>query len=192
MLGKDPSQPCKRTDNQLRSVLEPLDYSPSPSPPPRGGSSAGTTQEFPANEGENLNTTDRATPIPSAWEPALKAALGAQDSALRNSALIHLATATAAHVPRVQAECLAHLTYGLEETDFRQFLALANNPTLPLETRAAFVETTLDIRTPEFAVWFAQQMVKDGDPALSKICQDYLAQKGEAGISEEGSNGSPF
>jgi len=192
MLGKDAYEPRPKTGNHFRAALEPVENPSAPAPPYVDGSHSGTAQEFPGNENENPNTTDRSTPIPSAWEPALKAALGAEDPALRNLALVHLATATAAHVPRVQAECLAHLTYGLEETDFRQFLALANNPILPLETRAAFVETTLEIRTPEFSGWFAQQIVRDGDPALSKICQDYLAQKGEVGISEEGSNGSPF
>lgn len=174
------------------TALGPVENSSAPAPPYMDGFHPGTAQKFLGNENENPNTTDRSTPIPLAWEPALQAALGAQDPALRNLALIHLATATAAHVPRVQAECLAHLTYGLEETDFRQFLDLANNPTLPLETRTAFVETTLDIRTPEFSTWFAQQISKGGDPMLSKICQDYLAQKEKAEISEEDSSRGPF
>lgn len=191
-LGKGAFEPRTIIESQFSSDSERLEKTDPPSFPQQGLFDSRAINELPGNEAEALNTTDRSTPIPPAWESTLKAALWAQDSALRNSALIYLATVTAANVPRIQAECLAHLTYGLEESDIRQFLALANNPVLPLEARIAFVEKTLEIRTLEFSMWFAQEIINSGDATLSKICQDYLVQNRKTAIPDEGFGSGPF
>lgn len=113
-------------------------------------------------------------PIPIEWENSLFAALELQDMGQRNQALIFLATVTARHVPRIQAECLAHLTFGLGEKDYAAFLALARNRELPLESRLNFVRKTLEIRRPEFSGWLAQNLVNDPQGELASLARNYL------------------
>lgn len=113
-------------------------------------------------------------PIPTEWESPLFAALELSDMGQRNQALIQLATVTARHVPRVQAECLAHLTFGLEEKNYPAFLALARNRELPLECRVNFVRKTLEIRRPEFSGWLAQNLANDPQSEVAALARNYL------------------
>lgn len=115
-------------------------------------------------------------PVPVEWEKPLFAALELTDLGQRNQALIQLATVTARHVPRVQAECLVHLTYGLDEKNYKEFLALARNRDLPLESRVFFVRQTLEIRRPEFSQWLAQNLVNDPQDEISTTARKFLAE----------------
>ena len=134
----------------------------------------------------------RSTPIPLEWENSLFAVLEIEDMDRRNSGLIQLATVTARDVPRVQAECLAHLTYGLDEKDYAQFLTLIRNPALPLESKMQFLEETLKIRRPEFSDWLAKNLVNDPQPKISEAARRFLAEaRVDATHSEKETNG-PF
>lgn len=134
----------------------------------------------------------RSGPIPLEWEDPLFAVLDTEDMDRRNSGLIQMATVTARQVPRVQAECLAHLTYGLEEKDYPQFLALIRNPGLPLESRMQFLEETLKIRRPEFSEWLAKNLANDPQPEISEAARRFLAEaRTNATHSEKETNG-PF
>jgi len=118
----------------------------------------------------------RAGPIPLEWEECLFGALDNTDIRQRNSALIQLATVTARKVPRVQAECLAHLTYSLSEADYAQFLSLAKNPSIPVESRVTFVEETFKIRRPEFSEWLAKNLLSQSQDDVSTLALKYLTE----------------
>jgi hypothetical protein len=123
-----------------------------------------------------VNGALEAQPIPKEWEDSLCAALELQDMGQRNQALMLLATVTARHVPRIQAECLAHLTFGLQEKDYSAFLMIARNRELPLESRLNFVRNTLEMRRPEFSGWLAQNLVNDPEGELASLARNYLKE----------------
>jgi hypothetical protein len=118
----------------------------------------------------------RSTPIPIEWEDSLFAVLETADMERRNLGLIQLATGSAKLVPRIQAECLAHLTFALQDKDYSQFLFLARNRDLPLESRLQFLEQTFEIRRPEFSEWLAKNLASDPQPEISLAAQRFLAE----------------
>jgi len=118
----------------------------------------------------------RSTPIPIEWEDSLFAVLETADMDRRNLGLIQLATGSAKLVPRIQAECLAHLTFGLQDKDYSQFLFLARNRDLPLESRLQFLEQTFEIRRPEFSEWLAKNLASDPQPEISLAARRFLAE----------------
>lgn len=127
--------------------------------------------------GEEPGDALRSGPLPVEWEDSLFAVLETKDMSMRNFGLIQLATVTARHVPRVQAECLAHLTYALEEKDYAQFLSLARNEALPLESRLQFLEETFRIRRLEFSVWVAQNLANDPHHEVAAVAKQFLAEQ---------------
>jgi len=118
----------------------------------------------------------RSEPIPLEWEGPLFAVLELEDMDRRNFGLIQMATVTAKGVPRVQAECLAHLTFGLEEKDHVQFLMLARNRSLPLESRLQFLKETFEIRRPEFSEWLAKNLTGDPQKEISTAALEFLTE----------------
>ena len=133
----------------------------------------------------------RAGPIPLEWEGPLFAVLEVEDMDRRNFGLIQMATVTAKGVPRVQAECLAHLTFGLEEKDHSQFLMLARNRSLPLESRLQFLKETFEIRRPEFSEWLAKNLMGDPQKEISTAALHFLAELKErpADVGSTSGNG---
>jgi len=147
-------------------VTEPTDPSPVSAPP---------IMENPMAF-EPVEDDLRAGPIPLEWDGPLFAVLELEDMDRRNFGLIQMATVTAKGVPRVQAECLAHLTFGLEEKDHAQFLMLARNRSLPLESRLQFLKETFEIRRPEFSEWLAKNLTGDPQKEISTAALDFLAE----------------
>ena len=134
----------------------------------------------------------RSGPIPIEWEGPLFSVLEMEDMDRRNAGLIQMATVTARQVPRVQAECLAHLTYALEEKDYAQFLALIRNPSLPLGSRIQFLEETLKIRRPEFSEWLARNLVNQPEVEISQASRRFLAEAGAPTPQPEEKAEGPF
>lgn len=121
-----------------------------------------------------VSASDISTPVPQVWEAPLLSILDQTNVAFRNQGLINLAIHTAAHVPRVQAECLLHLTYGLADWDYAQFLFLIRNPNLPLSIRSKFFQESLRIRRPEFAVWLAKSVVNEPETEIANQAIQFL------------------
>lgn len=126
---------------------------------------------------ESVEDELRTGPLPLEWEDPLFAVLDLKNMDQRNLALIQMATLTAKHVPRVQAECLAHLTFGLGEKDHAHFLSLARNEALPLESRLEFLEETFRIRRLEFSVWVAQNLANDPNYKVASVSRQFLADQ---------------
>jgi len=121
---------------------------------------------------------DVSTPIPAAWEQPLFSILYQTNAVLRNQGLIYMATSTALQVPRVQTECVRHLTYSLSEAEFAQFIFLANNPLLPIQTREDFLEKSLAIRRTAFSRWLATSLANSPEPSISALANKYLLEQG--------------
>jgi hypothetical protein len=121
-------------------------------------------------------TDDFSEPIPEEWETPLFAVLQQTNMALRNQGLLNMAINSAAHVPRVQAECLKHLTYGLSDKDPNQFLTIIRNPALPIRLRKEFLEESLRIRQRELAHWLASTLAYESQHEISTLARYYLNQ----------------
>ena len=117
-----------------------------------------------------------STPIPEEWETPLFAILQQTNMAVRNQGLLNMATTSAAHVPRVQAECLKHLTYGLSEKNPNDFLAIIRNPAIAIRLRQEFLKETLQIRRKEFTQWLATTLAYDSQPEIAAASRFYLNQ----------------
>jgi len=117
---------------------------------------------------------DLSSPIPLEWEQPLFAILNRTNIALRNQGLVNMALNTAVHVPRIQAECVKHLTYSLSEEDYAQFLLLIRNPALPLDIKSEFLSDALRVRRSEFAFWLASSLANDPQVAIASLAKDYL------------------
>ena len=85
-----------------------------------------------------------------------------------------MALNTAVHVPRIQAECVKHLTYSLSEEDYAQFLLLIRNPALPVDIKSEFLSDALRVRRSEFAFWLASSLANDPQVAIASLAKDYL------------------
>ena len=119
---------------------------------------------------------DFSEPVPEEWETPLFAVLQQTNMALRNQGLLNMAINSAAHVPRVQAECLKHLTYGLSEKDPNQFLAIVRNPSLPIRLRQEFLEETLRIRRKELTHWLASTLAYENQPEIATTARAFISQ----------------
>ena len=117
---------------------------------------------------------DLSSPIPLEWEQPLFAILNQTNPALRNQGLINMALNTALHFPRIQAECVKHLTYSLSEEDYAQFLLLIRNPALPVDIKSEFLSDTLRIRRSEFAFWLASSLANDPQVSVASLAKIYL------------------
>lgn len=121
------------------------------------------------------NTSDNfSNPIPQEWEAPFFGVLQQTNLSLRNQGLIQLAVNTAARVPRIQAECLRHLTYSLSENDYPLFLFLIRHPALPTEIKASFFAETLNLHKESFAHWLANSFANDRNPRISAVARNYL------------------
>jgi hypothetical protein len=141
---------------------------------------------------EVSDENDRTGAIPLEWEKPLFAILDQENMDLRNKGLIQLATVTAKHVPRVQAECLAHLTYSLGETDYKDYLSLARNDSLPIQSRVLFLEQTFEIRPPEFSLWLAQNLAKDTQGNIASLAKQFLIDYQTKALTEKQESSSFF
>jgi hypothetical protein len=141
---------------------------------------------------EVSDENDRTGAIPLEWEKPLFAILDQENMDLRNKGLIQLATVTAKHVPRVQAECLAHLTYSLGESDYKDYLSLARNDSLPIQSRVLFLEQTFEIRPPEFSLWLAQNLAKDTQGNIASLAKQFLIDYQTKALTEKQESSSFF
>jgi len=141
---------------------------------------------------EVSDENDRTGAIPLEWEKPLFAILDQENMDLRNKGLIQLATVTAKHVPRVQAECLAHLTYSLGESDYKDYLSLARNDSLPIQSRVLFLEQTFEIRPPEFSLWLAQNLAKDTQGNIASLAKQFLIDYPTKALTEKQESSSFF
>lgn len=115
-----------------------------------------------------------SAPVPLEWEQPLFAILNQTNPALRNQGLINMAINTAVHIPRIQAECVKHLTYSLSEEDYAQFLFLIRNPALPIDIKSEFLSDSLRIRRSEFAFWLASSLAHDPQVSIANLAKIYL------------------
>ena len=119
---------------------------------------------------------DFSEPVPEEWETPLFTVLQQTNMAVRNQGLLNMSITSAAHVPRVQAECLKHLTYGLSEKDPNQFLTIIRNPVLPIRLRQEFLEETLRIRRKELTHWLASTLAYENQPEIATTARAFLSQ----------------
>lgn len=108
-------------------------------------------------------------PLPKEWEEPLFAILNDpnQDSGLRSSRLIQMATVDAKHVPRIQEECLRHLAYSLSDENPEIIFQVATHGAVPAYIRKEFVERVFEVRPEELCEWLAKRLLASGDPVMT-------------------------
>lgn len=134
---------------------------------------------------EALSTEPKAlTPIPLELENAIASILLEQQRMeTRNLRLADLASNQAAGVPRVQQECLMHLSFSLPEQEPDTFFALCSSQKIPPELRREFLDRVLTIRPTTLCVPLCERILQHGDFGLAEIAQDYLETVAAEGAS---------
>ena len=118
---------------------------------------------------ESSNGSEGMTgPLPNEWEDSFFSILNNSSSREdRNTKLILFATTSAKNSPRVQQECLSHITYGLTENDGDLALQVLKDDRIAISARRQMFKDLLKIRSDDFCYYLSSGLVSVGDQGIS-------------------------
>jgi hypothetical protein len=122
----------------------------------------------PSSEERPNANEDMANPLPIEWEDSFFSILNNSTSREdRNTKLILFATTSAKYSPRVQQECLSHITYGLTENDGDLALQVLKDDRIAISARRQMFKDLLKIRSDDFCYYLSSGLVSVGDQGIS-------------------------
>ena len=129
----------------------------------------------PSSEERPNANEDMANPLPIEWEDSFFSILNNSTSREdRNAKLIIFATTSGKNSPRVQEECLSHITYGLSDAESDLALQVLKDDRIAVNARRQMFKDLLKIRSDDFCYSLSSSLISVGDQGIATEAKSNL------------------